>query len=217
MSKQQLKLKKPTKTTTVKYFLEGQEEKIKVRIYGKVRKHILTQISNTIYFLPEPIKEYLPEIVLLNIVKNGDRKTVTGSFWKKNYHITLYDRSWMSTLDYSADFMHELGHLIYEQFMVKCYNIGEDDEFGDRSKEYLQEYEATVNSKHIKPITYYSHQKKNNKEDFADLNYAEELFAEYIGFTYSRFNNPSSVEGTFCNYLLLRNAINELFDAVEFD
>ena len=81
----------------IKYILDGKNKRIKVKLVGKVRKQILTEIHNTIWFLPEPIKEYLPKIKCLIIrkAKPFAKGEVIGTFHNRTLVIELLDKKCM--------------------------------------------------------------------------------------------------------------------------
>jgi predicted SprT family Zn-dependent metalloprotease len=201
------KIKGKQTNCLVKYAFDSR--RLKVKLYGDVRDEILTELHNTFFFLPRPLEEFLKQITKFRIIKSTNRSTDAGIFNIKNFNLTLYDRKWLTTEDYSQIVMHEIGHLIFHVFVIMCEN--------NNNKEPIHEFARTVNAIKLKPISKYSHDLKQKKlKNPYDWRYASEVFAEYIGFTYSRYTEEKDVKGSFCNYIKVRNAVWNLFDDVTF-
>lgn len=211
-------MKKPTKILYLKIIPKC---RLKVEIYGDVRPEILTEIKNTIHYIPEDYKEAFKHIKVLRIYKKSNANRTNAFYRPKDASINIFDKSKLYPSEYSQTFLHEFGHLLFTILTVT-------------SEEYSEEYENDneelndnpfwnfvdeVNNGEIKPISNYSqyHQrkiknKKGNKKFESKADYANELFAEYFGFTYCRYTIDEDVKGTFCNYIELRNAYWRLID-----
>jgi len=199
------------------------ERRIKVRLIGNVRKTFEPHIANTIYFLPFVFQSYLSLIDYVE-VRRGDSKSETVGTWritKQNKSIiTLYDKSWIPVQHYSSTFAHELGHQIFSFYRQVC----EDKKMANKDVDLenshpIRDFIKTIKRYKIKPISDYTHDLNQDKTDSVEsqIEYANELFAEYMGLTYSRFTDEDETKGSFCNYIKLRNAFWDFVDEVEFD
>jgi len=206
LSKQILKSK--PKIKFISYSVNGEKLKLKVKVYGKVREDIITSIENTIHFLPDDFKTYLVDIVSFEIRKSFSDSV--GVFDNVNFSLKIYDHPDKEEFDYSQTFLHELGHLIFHQYLMisedieKKYNENPVDEFVD-----------DVKDEKIKPISEYLDELKADPKFNRKYDYPNELFAGYFAFTYSRYSDEGQVKGSFCNYIKLRNLFWLLVDAIE--
>ncbi len=191
------------------YSLNGKNYRMKVKVFGKIREGILDAIDNTLHFIPDPFKAYLFLIESIEIRKAQSNST--GIFNTGDYSMKIYDHPAKEETDYSETFLHELGHLIFHQYIMICETIEEKanenpvDTFVDDIKDYK-----------IKPITEYLGDLENDKKfNKLKYDYPNELFAGYFAFTYSRYSDETEVKGSFTNYIKLRNLFFALVDDVE--
>lgn len=214
--KQILKLEPEIKYVNydVIYSTGKQDKKLKIKCYGDIREDIFICIHNSIYFLPNKFKSYIPMIESFEIrkattnTKIGINTNTNGIFNPRDYSIKLYDRNNKYEVDYSEILLHELGHLIFDRYDIISYEIEEDGK-----ENPVDNFIRNVKNEKIQPISEYLNDLQFEKFDKYD--YADEIFAGYFGFTYSRYCNPYNVKGSFNNYIKLRNLFWTLLDEID--
>lgn len=186
-------------------------KKLKIKSYGDIREDIFICLHNSMFYLPNRFKTYIPLIESFEIRKSNYSHNHNGVFDPINYDIKLYDRNIKDELFYSEIFLHELGHLIFDQYVTISHKMKENG-----NENPVENFTNNIKKERIQPISEYLNDLQFRKFDKWD--YADEIFAGYFGFTYSRYCNPFEVKGSFNNYIKLRNLFWTLIDVIgDFD